>query len=82
MNNQNIEDIDFLSLTTEEAEKLGLNAIFEEEDGTYDWIYCMNMMKEMSMVKFYFKVVSLCFLPIVLMMIWMALNKQLSMYAF
>lgn len=82
MNNQNIEDIDFLSLTTEEAEKLGLNAIFEEEDGTYDWIYCMNMMKDMSMVKFYFKVVSLCFLPIVLMMIWMALNKQLSMYAF
>ena len=44
MNNKNIEEIDFLSLTTEEAEKLGLNAIFEEEDGTYDWIYCMNMM--------------------------------------
>ena len=82
MKNQNIEDIDFLSLTTEEAEELGLNAIFEEEDGTYDWIYCMNMMKDMSMIRFYFKVVSLCFLPIVLMMIWMALNSQLTMYAF
>ena len=30
MNNKNIEEIDFLSLTTEEAEKLGLNAIFHD----------------------------------------------------
>ena len=82
MNNQNLEDIDFLSLTTEEAEKLGLNAIFEEEDGTYDWIYCMNMMKDMSMFKFYFKIVGLCFLPIVIMMIWMAASSRLSMSTF
>ena len=82
MNNKNIEEIDFLSLTTEEAEKLGLNAIFEEEDGTYDWIYCMNMMKDRSMFSFYFKVVGLCFLPIVLMMLWMAASSNLSMFTF
>ena len=82
MNNKNIEEIDFLSLTTEEAEKLGLNAIFEEEDGTYDWIYCMNMMKDRSMFSFYFKVVGLCFLPIVLMMLWMAASSRLSMSTF
>ena len=82
MNNKNIEEIDFLSLTTEEAEQLGLNAIFEEEDGTYDWIYCMNMMKDRSMFSFYFKVVGLCFLPIVIMMIWMAASSRLSMSTF
>ena len=77
-----IEEIDFLSLTTEEAEQLGLNAIFEEEDGTYDWIYCMNMMKDRSMFSFYFKVVGLCFLPIVIMMIWMAASSRLSLSTF
>lgn len=82
MNNKNIEEIDFLSLTTEEAEKFGLNAIFKEEDGTYDWIYCMNMMKDRSMFTFYFKIVGLCFLPIVIMMIWMAASSRLSMSTF
>ena len=82
MNNKSIEEIDFLSLTTEEAEALGLNAIFEEEDGTYDWIYCMNMVKERSMFSFYFKIVGLCFLPIVIMMIWMAASSRLSMSTF
>lgn len=72
MNNKNIEEIDFLSLTTEEAEKLGLNAIFEEEDGTYDWIYCMNMMKNTSMMKFIFKVVAICFIPVTAVLLFLS----------
>ena len=82
MNDKRIEDIDFLSLTTEEAEKLGLNAIYQEEDGTYDWIYCMNMMKDLSMLKFYYKVIGLCFLPIILLMIWMALTGRFNWSSF
>ncbi len=82
MNDKRIEDIDFLSLTTEEAEKLGLNAIYQEEDGTYDWIYCMNMMKDLSMLKFYYKVIGLCFLPIILLMIWMALTGRFDWSSF
>lgn len=82
MNDKRIEDIDFLSLTTEEAEKLGLHAIYLEEDGTYDWIYCMNMMKDLSMLKFYYKVIGLCFLPIILLMIWMALTGRFDWSSF
>ena len=82
MNDKRIEDIDFLSLTTEEAEKLGLNAIYQEEDGTYDWIYCMNMMKDLSMLKFYYKVIGLCFLPIILLMFWMALTGRFDWSSF
>ena len=82
MNDKRIEDIDFLSLTTEEAEKLGLNAIYQEEDGTYDWIYCMNMMKDLSMLKFYYKVIGLCFLPIILLMMWMALTGRFDWSSF
>ena len=77
MDTNNLESIDFLSLTTEEAEKLGLNYIFQEEDGTYDWIYCMNMMKDLSMFKLCLKICFLCFLPFILMMLWMAANGQL-----
>ena len=39
-------------------------------------------MKDRSMFSFYFKVVGLCFLPIVLMMLWMAASSNLSMFTF
>ena len=56
MDIRDIGSIDFGSLETEEAKALGINVLFREEDGTYDWIYCMNMMKNTSMMKFIFKV--------------------------
>lgn len=65
MNNINIENIDFLSLTTEEAHRLGINVLFQENDGTYDWIYCMDFMKNKSMLKFVLKIMAIVFLPIV-----------------
>ena len=52
MDIKNIESLDPGSLTSEEARELGLNVIFLEEDGTYDWIYCLKMLQNLSMFKF------------------------------
>lgn len=61
MDIKNIESLDFGALTSEEASELGLNAVFLEEDGTYDWIYCMKMMQNLSMFKFVMKVIAITF---------------------
>lgn len=57
MNIKRIESLDFGSLTSDEASELGLNVIFLEEDGTYDWIYCLKMFQNLSMFKFVMKVI-------------------------
>ena len=58
MDINNISSIDMSSLSTEQAYELGLNSIFLEDDGTYNWIYCMKMRQDLSMFKFIFKIVS------------------------
>ena len=72
MDIRDIGSIDFGSLETEEAKALGINVLFREEDGTYDWIYCMNMMKDTSMMKFIFKVVAICFIPVTAVLLFVS----------
>lgn len=72
MDIRDIGSIDFGSLETEEAKALGINVLFREEDGTYDWIYCMNMMKNTSMMKFIFKGVAICFIPVTAMLLFLS----------
>ena len=55
---KDIASIDMSTLSTEEARELGLNSIFLEEDGTYNWIYCMKMRQDLSLFKFIFKIVT------------------------
>ena len=66
MDIKNIESLDFGSLTTEEASELGLNVIFLEEDGTYDWIYCLKMFQNLSLFKFVMKVIAIIYAFIII----------------
>ena len=61
MDIKNIGNIDFASLSSEEARELGFNVLFQEEDGTYDWIYCMKMFQNRSILKFILKIIGLMF---------------------
>ena len=61
MDIKNISIIDMSSLSTEQAQELGLNCIFLEDDGTYNWIYCMKMLQDLSMFKFIFKIISVIY---------------------
>lgn len=72
MDIKNIGSIDFGNLETDEAKELGINVLFREEDGTYDWIYCMNMMKDSSMLRFLVKVITICFIPITALLLFLA----------
>lgn len=69
MDIKKIGNIEFESLGTNEAKELGINVLFQEEDGTYDWIYCLNMFKNLSMFKFVVKVILITFIPIVVMLL-------------
>lgn len=66
---KNIDSLDFGSLTSEEARALGLNVVFREEDGTYDWIYCMKMLQNLSIMKFVMKIIALIYALIVITML-------------
>ena len=66
MDIKNIESLDFGSLTTEEASELGLNVIFLEEDGTYDWIYCLKIFQNLSLFKFVMKVIAIIYAFIII----------------
>ena len=68
MDIKNIESLDPGSLTSEEARELGLNVIFLEEDGTYDWIYCLKMLQNLSMFKFVLKVIAITYAIIILIL--------------
>ena len=61
MDIRDIGSIDFGSLETEEAKELGINVLFREEDGTYDWIYCMNMLKD-----------AICFIPVTAVLLFVS----------
>lgn len=69
MNIKNIESLDFGSLTSEEAGELGLNVVFLEEDGTYDWIYCLKMLQNLSLLKFVMKIVAVIYAVITITML-------------
>ncbi len=56
---KNIENIDFGSLSSEEAKELGFNVLFQEEDGTFDWIFSLKLLKNRSLLKFVIKVIAL-----------------------
>ena len=71
MDIKNIENLDFASLSSEQAAELGLNSIFQEEDGTYDWIYCMKLLKNLSMMKFVMTVIAIAFAAMVVIMLLM-----------
>ena len=47
MDIKDIGSIRFEALRTDEAKELGINVLFQEEDGTYDWIYCLSMAKNL-----------------------------------
>lgn len=66
MDIKDIGSIDFGTLSTGEARELGINVMFEEPDGTYDWIYSLQMLKNLSMFKFLVKVIILCFIPLII----------------
>ena len=61
MDIRKIENLDFGSLTSEEAAQLGLNVVFQEEDGTYDWIYCMKVFRNLSMFKFIIGIIAVIY---------------------
>lgn len=72
MNIKNIESLDFSSLTSEEAGELGLNVIFVEDDGTYDWIYCLKMLQNRSMLKFVMKIIAIIYAIIIITLLVLA----------
>lgn len=69
MDIRNVESLDAGSLTTEEAGRLGINVVFREEDGTYNWIYCMKMLQNLSMLKFVMKIMVIMFAAITITML-------------
>ncbi len=66
---KNLDHLDFGSLSSEEADQLGLNVIFLEKDGTYDWIYCLRMFQNLSMFKFVMKIMIFMFAAITVIML-------------
>ncbi len=72
MDIKNIENIDFGSLTSEQAAELGINTVFQEKDGTYDWIYCMKMSRNRSMFTFLVKTTTISFALILVVMLFLA----------
>ena len=71
MDIKNIDNLDVGSLTSEEAGELGIGVVFLEEDGTYDWIYCLKMFQNLSMFKFVMKVISIIYVVIIVIMLVM-----------
>ena len=71
MDIKSIENLDFGSLSSEQAAQLGLNTIFLEEDGTYNWIYCMKLLKNLSMLKFVTKIIAIMYALIVIVLVVM-----------
>ncbi|MBR0410678.1 MAG: hypothetical protein IJI25_06700 [Eubacterium sp.] len=69
---KSIESLDFGSLTSEEAGNLGLNVIFVEDDGTYNWIYCLKMFQNRSMLKFVMKIIAIIYTIIIVFMLVLA----------
>lgn len=63
---KSIEDLDFGSLTSEEAKELGLNVVFQEKDGTYNWIYCLKMLQNLSLFWFVIKIIAIIYAAIVI----------------
>ncbi len=66
---KNLDHLDFGSLSSEEADQLGLNVIFLEKDGTYDWIYCLRMFQNLSMFKFVMKLMIFMFAAITVILL-------------
>ena len=66
---KNLDHLDFGSLSSEEADQLGLNVIFLEKDGTYDWIYCLRMFQNLSMFKFVMKIMIFMFAAITVILL-------------
>lgn len=64
-----LDHLDFGSLSSEEADQLGLNVIFLEKDGTYDWIYCLRMFQNLSMFKFVMKLMIFMFAAITVILL-------------
>ena len=71
MDIKNIGDLDFSTLTSEEAAARGLNTLFREEDGTYNWIYSLKMFQNLSMLKFVLKIMAIVFAAITVMLLVM-----------
>ncbi len=71
MDIKNIGDIDFGSLSSEEAKELGFDVLFQEEDGTYNWIYSLKVLKNRSLLRFIIMVLVIIFLVIAVVFIIM-----------
>lgn len=61
MDIKNIDNLDVGSLTSEDAGELGIGVVFQEEDGTYDWIYCLKMFQNLSLFKFVMKIIAIMY---------------------
>ena len=61
---KNIGNLDFGALSSEEVRELGFNVLFQEEDGTYDWIYSLKMLQNRSLINFILKIIAIMFLLI------------------
>ena len=69
MDIKRIENLEFGALSSEEAGKLGLNAVFLEDDGTYNWIYCMKLLQNLSMFKFVMKIMVIIFASLIVILL-------------
>ncbi len=75
METTDIGSIDFMNLSSEEARNLGIGVMFhDEDDGSYKWIYGMDMMKEKSMMKIVLIVMNIVFIPILLLLFFLSLR--------
>ena len=72
MDAKNIENSSFGSMSSAEAQKMGFNVLFQEEDGTYDWIYSLNMLKNRSMLIYVIRVIIIIWIVIALIFVVLA----------
>ena len=68
---KNVDSMNLGSMTTREAKELGVNVVFLEEDGTYNWIYCMKMLQNLSMLKFVLKFIVLFYAAVTIILLVM-----------
>lgn len=75
MDIKRIESVSLDDISTEEAKAFGLNTLFLEEDGTYDWIISMNMTRNESFIRIMMMIYLLCCLPIVLIVLFLMVTE-------
>ena len=75
MEQNELNNVNFLNLSSEEAQKLGIGVMFHDDEGNYKWIYCVDMNKNPIMLKTVLIVMQIAYLPVWILALYMSIER-------